>query len=411
MTSGTILGDRFMSNRKKNLLLCFTFTAMICFIIGSHEKYLLPDGIYMSIIQEQPAIENLDETELSIINRTKFIFIPVGVNVMWGYRFRSGRIGFIDAACPVSNCFISSNVTAKGEDNFDAFIFHAPRDSNLNNGKPEIVHNRRPDQVLILFSMEPPYGLPNLTSFDGYFNWTISYLTDSDFHLPYGVIEPLPSAPSKKEEISQLIENIDRSNINPARGKTKKILWMVSNCDAPSNRQDYVKELQKYIDVDIMSRGGKCGGNDTCSKIKNEDVCYDMMEKTYKFYLAFENSICRDYVTEKFFNIISRNIVPIVLGGANYSAIAPQHSYINALDFTPRQLAEYLWKIDANDTLYAEYFWWKPFYRVKNLQQTNAKVFCQLCAALHNQPIKQQTHYGLQDWYKQESKCIDYKKF
>ena len=35
----------------------------------------------------------------------------------------------------------------------------------------------------------------------------------------------------------------------------------------------------------------------------------------FKFYLAFENALCDDYVTEKFFNIIF-NIptVPVVMG-------------------------------------------------------------------------------------------------
>ena len=34
------------------------------------------------------------------------------------------------------------------------------------------------------------------------------------------------------------------------------------------------------------------------------------MNNTYKFYLAFENSICPDYVTEKFFNILQYNVIP-----------------------------------------------------------------------------------------------------
>ena len=42
---------------------------------------------------------------------------------------------------------------------------------------------------------------------------------------------------------------------------------------------------------------------------------------------------CRDYVTEQFFNMYNLNMIPVVLGGANYSAIAPPHSYINAADF------------------------------------------------------------------------------
>jgi len=51
------------------------------------------------------------------------------------------------------------------------------------------------------------------------------------------------------------------------------------------------------------------------------------------YYCSFENSICDDYVTEKFFKVLGYNIVPIVLGGANYYKIAPNKSYINVRDF------------------------------------------------------------------------------
>ncbi len=35
----------------------------------------------------------------------------------------------------------------------------------------------------------------------------------------------------------------------------------------------------------------------------------------YKFYLAFENTYCRDYISEKFWNALKQDIVPIVMGG------------------------------------------------------------------------------------------------
>lgn len=248
--------------------------------------------------------------------------------------------------------------------------------------------------------------MPRLDAFENYFNWTMTYLPESDIPLPYGRIEPLASAPNTESEQRHIQESVRLSNVNPAKGKTKLVIWMVSNCHARSNRMKYVRELQKYLDVDIISTEGKCGGKDLCPKMKNDDICYDMIEKTYKFYLAFENSICRDYVTEKFFNSIARNLVPIVLGGANYSAIAPKHSYINALEYSPGELAAYMKELDENDALYAEFFWWKPHYRVVNLPQTNKESFCNLCAALHETPLEERKAKGLHKWYFEDSHCL-----
>jgi hypothetical protein len=58
-----------------------------------------------------------------------------------------------------------------------------------------------------------------------------------------------------------------------------------------------------------------------------------MLERDYKFYLSFENSLCRDYVTEKFYNALQFTAVPIVYGSASYSTVAPRNSYIDVRDF------------------------------------------------------------------------------
>ena len=337
------------------------------------------------------------DTQLSIISQTKKILI---VAPLRGYRFVNGRAGFINSGCPVSNCIITSNRSQIPNFDVDAFIVQLP-----NRLKPWKPKKRRTDQVFVFFSTEPPPQVPSLKMFDGYFNRTMTYMSKSDFYLPYGRIDPLTSAPKTDTDRYIMMQDIRNSNANPAVGKKKMVAWMVSDCQAQSNREVYVKLLQKYVSVDIISNNGRCGGKDLCPKSKNDDVCYDMIENTYKFYLAFENSICNEYVSEKFFNVISRNIVPVVLGGANYSAIAPKHSYINAMDYTPKQLAQYLKELDKHDSMYAEYFWWKPHYRVVNLRQTNEEAFCQLCAALHSKPIVSKTIDDFQKWFVDESRC------
>ena len=69
-------------------------------------------------------------------------------------------------------------------------------------------------------------------------------------------------------------------------------------------------------------------------------------------------------MTEKFFNILSYNVIPVVFNGANMSAIAPPHSYINAEDFSSvKELAEYLTMVGRNQSLFASYFWWRDYYK------------------------------------------------
>ena len=97
-------------------------------------------------------------------------------------------------------------------------------------------------------------------------------------------------------------------------------------------------------------------------------------------------------VTEKFFAILELDVVPIVFGAADYRAIAPEHSFINALDFSsPAKLAEYLHFLDENDELYLDYFDWKSHYRVEtSMKQMSSHAFCDLCAKLNreDEPIK-----------------------
>ena len=160
------------------------------------------------------------------------------------------------------------------------------------------------------------------------------------------------------------------------------VVWMASNCRARSGRDRYVKELRKYIDVDVYGKCGtfKCGDNRD-----RQSNCYSQLQKNYKFYLSFENAECKDYVTEKLANILPLDLIPIVLGGTNYSRDSPPHSVINVYDFrSPRQLAAYITQLDSNMEKYLEYFKWKLEYKVLSGEMATPKSYCKLCEILHD---------------------------
>ena len=78
------------------------------------------------------------------------------------------------------------------------------------------------------------------------------------------------------------------------------------------------------------------------------------------------------------------NVVPIVLGGANYTKLAIPGSYINVLDFkTVKDLADYLHYLDQNNTAYNEYFKWRQKY-----QRVWLNDFCSFCEVLSSDSPK-----------------------
>jgi len=106
-------------------------------------------------------------------------------------------------------------------------------------------------------------------------------------------------------------------------------------------------------------------------------------------------------------------IIPIVMDiDNNYARAAPPHSYFNLMDFpSMKELADYLQLFSKNDTLYNEYFWWKPHFKIRNqlLDGVYYRTFCSLFAALHNpekHANKQTLFYdNFLYWRKEKSRC------
>ena len=274
---------------------------------------------------------------------------------------------------------------------------------------------RREDQIWVAFTREPPFNIRienqfGLKLYNHMFNWTATYRTDSDVTYTYGNIlsrntqaktkPPYPWLVDKNEIHERFIKDFDPQPLDfdevernlPERNGSA--LWAVSNC-ASWYRLKFVKELKKYMDVEIF---GECGTG------RSKKTWY-IDETKYKYYLAFENSKCRDYVTEKMLRTFKYNIIPVVRGGADYQNIAPPRSYINVDDYeNPRALAEYLKYLNRNHTAYMEYFLWK-----KDFYEVNMHAFpCRFCEAL-KKPIQKKSYNDLDEYYFGNSGCTDYK--
>ncbi|KAK2153616.1 hypothetical protein LSH36_291g05005 [Paralvinella palmiformis] len=245
-------------------------------------------------------------------------------------------------------------------------------------------------QIFVFFHAESPTRSRHLPfdRLNDYFNLTMTYLyhPDTDILISRGV--GLMSGSASRDDQVKLV-----------KAKTKLVAWVVSNCQKPhSIRNRYVKLLSKHIPVDIY---GKCAT--PCNDSWPSMDCFRNIEKQYKFYLAFENSLCVDYITEKAYRTLAMYMVPVVLNGGDNDKLLPPYSYIDVSHFrSPRHLADYLKRLDSNDEEYMEYFEWKKHYKPKRGQK---HPFCRLCDILHNKDYKYKTYFKPAQYWNESKYC------
>ena len=258
----------------------------------------------------------------------------------------------------------------------DAIIFHAfhqgaEQDAEGRHFIP-IPKDRNPRQKYIFMTKESPYYTSIYFTHDfpmkDTYNLTMTYHKDSDIQMPYGYI--------KKIHTSQQLTNKESLwNTNYSANRTKQVLWFVSHSHAPSGRDDYVEELGRFIKVDIFGKAVK--------KPVVKGAPTEKLYKSYKFFLSFENAICKEYITEKIWNALQMGLIPIVLGGGNYEKLLPPNSFINIANFSsPKHLADYIALLDENEVLYTQYFDWRKNYTIAQNRGSWYPV-CDLCQLLY----------------------------
>ncbi|KJH45025.1 fucosyl transferase [Dictyocaulus viviparus] len=248
--------------------------------------------------------------------------------------------------CPLKCDFIDRTEQKLYNLSASAYVFHG-RDMNVAD-----LPAQHSNHLNVLMLMESPYhtgsAIHQVPS--NYFNATITYRTDSRYFHPYGRFVPR----SENDKTDDIIT--DEQLSAAVHKKTKGSLIFISNCNTPSKREHLIRKLMKVTPVTIRGQCEKIFDNndDTKSSLCQDDCDDDSLIANHRFYLSFENSICNDYVTEKFFLRISQILLPIVIKRKIYEdANIPHKSFIALDDFNSmEELGDYLNVLRINDTAY-----------------------------------------------------------
>lgn len=256
-------------------------------------------------------------------SNTKYILLWTPVPYLPYGNFTKGI--FENKSCKWKNCLVTEDRNYLNDyTEFDLIFFHGPKLSELLYFY-DIPRKRSPNQKYVYGNMESESYNPMCSNiWNDYFNWTWTYRLDSDCVWAHFVVrnsEGNVIGPSREMHWIDFTQTDDIGHRMKIKLITKNKLAAIflSDCNTMSRREDFLQELDRELikyhqRVDFF---GNCGKHD-CPE-SHMPRCLILLEKHYYFYLAFENSINEDYVTEKVMHALQHNTVPVVFGGANYS--------------------------------------------------------------------------------------------
>ena len=312
-------------------------------------------------------------------------------NDLWFPRYQMSQLF---SSCNQPRCILIDNST----DSDAVLISHTFMWSSNKSHFTNFKLPSRPSykQKWVFVSNEAPISCPIAEPYLHLSNVTFTHQRDSHVFWPFGRLV----RHARRRTTPRIANGVWESRKN-------NVVWEVSNCNTSSAREMYVRELSKHIDVSIY---GKCGTHKSQCR-QNENLirtgnCYSQMSANFKFYLAFENSLCKDFVTEKLWRTFQLNMIPIVYGHyTNYKAHLPQNSFINIMDFSsPNHLADHLYEVSRNKTLYELYISWKRTHRVQ--MDPYQMCMCQLCDYLHKTKDDPPKTVNLREYWSKNNNCI-----
>ncbi len=221
----------------------------------------------------------------------------------------------------------------------DAVVFHLASPGH----RPELP--KRPGQRWVAWTMESRDMCPALRdeALMACFDLTMTSDRTSDVWCPY-------LGPRHVAAFETPWEPPEARAANP-------VVWLCRNRDDRIGRGDYAAALMAHVPVDSF---GDVLRNQPQRIASGDEARLDLYRR-YRFTLAFENSDCPDYVTEKLFDPLLAGSVPVYRGTETVAELAPHPgSYIDARDFSsPEELGRYLVHLAAHEDEYASFHAWR----------------------------------------------------
>jgi glycoprotein 3-alpha-L-fucosyltransferase len=379
------------------------------------------ESIYKSVVDHKKA--ELIRENIYILEYTNVFFQPKFCNKNSHDIFDSPV-----ETCPYTNCIYTCD-KEKHTNTADALIFHQ-RDLetelyNSNDFKTWLENTKQlpfksteekmrsiqnPAQVWILWNDEATSISKEFNKISALFNWTMSYLSDSEIYEgAYGFFI------RKQNQTGFDLKNQMQKAFFEFKRRKNAILWFLSNCNSPK-RIEIALNISKYYPVHIY---GHCDPLSKPNYQENKHLykylrvfnqpseecslgskCENDKLTSYKYYFAFENKNCSDYITEKLWRSLNKTIIPIVFrpdldSFKRFSIPSKALIHLQDFNFDTELLVDYLLKMDNSFPLYFSYLKWTYIYirSLYHAQYTEPHRMCQMCKQLNELRSKRSISY------------------
>jgi len=342
--------------------------------------------------------------------------------------------------CEYTNCFYSCDKKQATVENADVLLFHqrdleaeleidykndvqawlaATKQFPYRSLPEKQLKSKNSSQVWLLWNDESTFVTPQFNQLSSFFNWTMSYKTDAEVYQgSYGFFHTRNS-----DDINEVIKLKEQIYAGEFKMRQNAILWFVSNCKS-RKRIEIALEISRHYPIHVYGNCDILGGmnvNDPISTypyLKQVDIqcpqgseCEKKLFASFKYYLAFENRNCTDYITEKLWRSFDRRIIPIVLqpNRESYSHFnIPAGSIIHMQDFeySTVKLTEYLKSMDSDFEAYYNILKWTNVYlkSFNSAEYLEPHRMCHLCKQLNT--FKSNVYYkDLHKFF--NGKCFD----